>query len=68
MSEDDPEVAAIKIRNTALEKGSTDNISVCVIQFPGKYTPNLSGSSTKEEVNMQTVEPHQSTSNTEEVC
>ncbi len=41
MSEDDPEVAAKKIRDTALAKGSTDNISVSVIQFPGKYTPTL---------------------------
>lgn len=44
MAEDDPEVAAKKIRDTALTKGSTDNISVSVIQFPGKFTPTLSDS------------------------
>jgi len=31
---DDPEKAALKLRDTALDKGSEDNVSVVVIQFP----------------------------------
>jgi len=42
-NENNPEQAAIKIRDTALSKGSTDNISVIVIYFP--FTPELSSTS-----------------------
>jgi protein phosphatase 1L len=34
MEEDSPEYSAIKLRDTALSKGSADNISVIVIRFP----------------------------------
>lgn len=33
-SEDDPEKAAIKLRDTALSYGSTDNISIIVVRIP----------------------------------
>jgi len=41
-NESNPEQAAIKLRDTALSKGSTDNISVIVIYFP--FTPEYGNS------------------------
>jgi len=43
INESNPEQAAIKIRDTALSKGSTDNISVIVIYFP--FTPEFTSTS-----------------------
>jgi len=40
LQSDDPEDAAVKLRDNALNKGSTDNITVAVVYFPNTPSPN----------------------------
>jgi serine/threonine protein phosphatase PrpC len=46
-SEEDPSQAAIKLRDTAYNRGSGDNISVVVIQIPSTYGTQLSNQGNK---------------------
>jgi len=45
---DDPETAAITLRDTALNKGSTDNISVIVVVIPTEFPNSNNSSSSKK--------------------
>jgi len=64
---DDPETAAITLRDTALNKGSTDNVSVIVVVIPTEFpTSNNSSSSSKKpysEHNAESTQDKKSSNN-----